>query len=74
MLNDVVSPRAFGAANFLSDNGIRSASFPRARGRPTVWKDAERCIANLRVTSAAHRDQSAWILVRPARRFTGPIC
>jgi hypothetical protein len=45
MLNDV--GLTFGAANFLNDNGMGSANF-RAWSAEPVWKDAERCTANLR--------------------------
>lgn len=45
MLNDV--GLTFGAANFLNDNGMGSANF-RAWAAEPIWKDPERCIANLR--------------------------
>ena len=45
MLNDV--GLTFGAANFLNDNGMGSANF-RAWSAEPVWKDTERCTANLR--------------------------
>lgn len=45
MLNDV--GLTFGAANFLNDNGMGSANF-RAWSAEPIWKDAERCTANLR--------------------------
>ena len=45
MLNDV--GLTFGAANFLNDNGMGSANF-RAWSAEPIWKDPERCTANLR--------------------------
>jgi hypothetical protein len=45
MLNDV--GLTFGAANFLNDNAMGSANF-RAWSAEPIWKDAERCTANLR--------------------------
>jgi hypothetical protein len=47
MLNDL--GLTFGAANFLNDNGMGSANF-RAWSAEPVWKDAERCVANLRAS------------------------
>jgi hypothetical protein len=45
MLNDL--GLTFGAANFLNDNGMGSANF-RAWAAEPIWKDPERCTANLR--------------------------
>jgi hypothetical protein len=45
MLNDV--GLTFGAANFINDNGMGSANF-RAWSAEPIWKDPERCTANLR--------------------------
>jgi len=45
MLNDV--GMTFGAANFLNDNGVGAANFRTWAAEP-IWKDPERCTANLR--------------------------
>ena len=45
MLHDV--GLTFGAANFLNDNGMGGANF-RAWSAEPIWKDPERCTANLR--------------------------
>lgn len=45
MLNDL--GLTFGAANFLNDNGRGSANFAAWAAEP-IWKDPQRCVANLR--------------------------